>query len=179
MAFALIGLGNTALYLIIFNVVFSIGAVKANVIATVVTTTLSYLANRHWTYRSRPKSTLRREYTLFFAFNLAGMVIQSGVVAAAKYGLDLSEDRHRIALNLATCIGIGMATAFRFWAYRTLVFRPHPADHALPTSAAEALAEVFEEEAEFSQLTAPLEAELGDTSEAALSADAVAGRPPR
>lgn len=127
MAFGVIGVGNVLLYLLIFNVTLSIGAVKATIIATVVTTTVSYVANRHWTYKSRPKSTLRREYTLFFAFNLVGMVIQAGMVGAAKYGLGLSESQDRLALNIATCVGIAVATVFRFWAYRTFVFRPHPA----------------------------------------------------
>jgi putative flippase GtrA len=122
--FGTVGLGNTVLYFAIFNLAMSIGAVKATVIATVITTTLSYLANRHWTYRSRPKSALRREYILFFACNLVGMIIQSGVVGLGKYGLGLNESRDRIAFNIATCLGIGLATAFRFWAYRTLVFAP-------------------------------------------------------
>jgi putative flippase GtrA len=140
MAFATIGLANTLLYFVIFNVTMGIGAVKATVIATVVTTTLSYLANRHWTYKNRPKSALRREYLLFFAFNLAGMVIQSGIVAFAKYGIGLNESSHRLAFNIATCIGIGLATAFRFWSYRTMVFLPaEPAD-AVPAQAAAALA---------------------------------------
>jgi putative flippase GtrA len=165
MAFALIGVFNGVLYFVIFNLTITIGAVKATVLATAITTTLAYIAHRHWTYRERQRSKVRREYTLFVGFNLAGMVIQSGVVALGKYGFGLSEFRDRIWFNVATLAGIGLATAFRFWAYRTLVFRPHPVDHALPTTAAEALAEVFEEEAEFSQLTAPLEAEL--TSRAA------------
>ena len=122
--FGAVGLANTVLYFVIFNVTMGIGAVKATVMATVVTTTLSYLANRHWTYRHRPKTALRREYTLFFAFNLAGMVIQSGIVGLGKYGLGLNESSDRIAFNLATCVGIALATAFRFWAYRTMVFRP-------------------------------------------------------
>lgn len=122
--FGAVGLGNTVLYFVIFNVTMAIGAVKATVIATVVTTTLSYLANRHWTYKHRPKTALRREYTLFFAFNLAGMLIQSGVVGFGKYGLGLNEGEDRLAFNIATCVGIGLATAFRFWSYRTLVFAP-------------------------------------------------------
>ena len=130
--FGAVGLANTVLYFVIFNVTMGIGAVKATVIATVVTTTLSYLANRHWTYRHRPKTALRREYTLFFAFNLAGMVIQSGVVGVGKYGLGLSESQDRLAFNAATCVGIGLATAFRFWAYRTMVFRP--ADEVAPAA---------------------------------------------
>ncbi|HEU5110413.1 MAG TPA: GtrA family protein, partial [Micromonosporaceae bacterium] len=66
MRFGAVGLANTVLYFVIFNVTMGIGAVKATVIATVITTTLSYLANRHWTYKHRPKTALRREYTLFF-----------------------------------------------------------------------------------------------------------------
>jgi putative flippase GtrA len=168
MAFALIGIGNALLYFVIFNLTMTVGAVKATVLATAVTTTLAYVAHRYWTYRSRPKTTVRREYTLFVGFNLAGMLIQSGVVAVGKYGLGLNEFRDRIWFNVATLAGIGLATAFRFWAYRTLVFRPHPADHAPPTTAAEALAEVFEEDAEFAQLTAPLEAELEGAADEAL-----------
>lgn len=122
--FGAVGLANTVLYFLIFNLTMGIGAVKATVIATVITTTLSYLANRHWTYKNRPKTALRREYTLFFAFNLAGMVIQSSTVAIGKYGLGLSESSDRLAFNAATCIGICLATLFRFWAYRTMVFAP-------------------------------------------------------
>jgi putative flippase GtrA len=135
--FGAVGLGNTVLYFAIFNVTMGIGAVKATVIATVVTTTLSYLANRHWTYRTRPKNALRREYVLFFAFNLAGMLIQSGVVGVGKYGLGLNESRDRIAFNIATCLGIGLATAFRFWSYRTMVFAPAAAAEPAPALAAE------------------------------------------
>jgi putative flippase GtrA len=98
------------------------GEVKAKVIATVIATTCAYFMNRHWTYRDRPKSTLRREYTLFFVFNLVGLVIEAGVVYAAKYGLDTT---HILVLNLANVVGIGLGTIFRFWAYRTHVFKPH------------------------------------------------------
>jgi putative flippase GtrA len=165
LSFAFIGAGNSLLYMVIFNLTITIGAVKANVLATVVTTTLAYLAHRYWTYRKRQRTTVRREYTMFAGFNLAGMLIQWGPVIVGKYVFGLNEFRDRIWFNVVTLIGIGLATGFRFWAYRTLVFRPHPADHALPTTAAEALAEAFEEEAEFSQLTAPLEAELGQPVE--------------
>src|SRR3712207_6638257 len=127
MAFATIGLANTLLYFVIFNVTMGIGAVKATVIATMVTTTLSYFANRHWTYKHRPRTALRREYTLFFAFNFAGMVIQSGAAGLGKYGLGLTEQDHRLGLLAFTLGGIALATVFRFWAYRTFVFLKTPA----------------------------------------------------
>src|SRR3954468_8063696 len=98
LAFGVIGAANTALYLAITYVALPIGAVKATVIATVITTTLAYLANRYWTYRNHARSALRREYALFFGFNLAGMVIQSGGVAVSKYGFNLNEDTHKMLI---------------------------------------------------------------------------------
>jgi putative flippase GtrA len=165
-AFGVIGAVNTVLYMTIVAATMSIGAVKANVIASVITTTLSYLANRHWTYKHRPRSALRREYTLFFTFNFAGMVIQSGAVAFAKYGLGLSEDQHRLALLAFTVVGIGLATVFRFWAYRTVVFLKHPVDagHALD---GHAIAEM-DPVAELAEaLSEPDAARDGHTAEAA------------
>src|SRR3954463_12564837 len=97
-AFGVIGAANTVLYMSITYVALPIGAVKANVLASVITTTLAYIANRYWTYRHHTRSALRREYTLFFGFNLVGMLIQSGAVGVAKYGFDLNEKDHKLLL---------------------------------------------------------------------------------
>ncbi len=129
-AFGVIGAANTALYLAITYVALPIGAVKATVIATVVTTTLAYFANRYWTYRHHTKTALRREYTLFFGFNLVGMVIQSGSVAIAKYGVGLNEADHKLLIMVVTLAAAGVATIFRFWAYRTFVFLKPPGTEA-------------------------------------------------
>ncbi|BFU42348.1 GtrA family protein [Krasilnikovia sp. MM14-A1004] len=128
LAFGVIGAANTVLYMAIFYVTMPIGAVKATVIATVITTTLAYLANRYWTYRHHTRSALRREYTLFFGFNLVGMLIQSGAVAVAKYGVGLNESDHKLAIMGVTLFATGIATVFRFWAYRTFVFLKPPVD---------------------------------------------------
>src|SRR3954468_6273125 len=125
-AFSVIGAANTALYLAITWVALPIGAVKATVLATVITTTLAYLANRYWTYRHHTRSALRREYTLFFGFNLVGMVIQSGAVAIAKYGFHLNESDHKLLIMTITLGAAGLATIFRLWAYRTFVFLKPP-----------------------------------------------------
>jgi putative flippase GtrA len=127
-AFGIIGVTNTLLYFLITWVALPIGAVKASVIATVVTTTLAYFANRYWTYRHHTKTALRREYTLFFGFNLVGMVIQSGAVAIGKYGFGLTEEHDEVMFMGVTLVGIGVATVFRFWAYRTFVFLKPPVD---------------------------------------------------
>ncbi|HWS34664.1 MAG TPA: GtrA family protein [Actinoplanes sp.] len=128
LAFGVIGVGNTLLYLAIYYVAMPIGPVKASVLGTVITTTLAYLANRYWTYRNHPRTALRREYTLFFGFNLIGMLIQSGMTGLGKYGLGLSEHEDKLKLMAVTMVGIVIATLFRFWSYRTFVFLKPPVD---------------------------------------------------
>jgi putative flippase GtrA len=127
-AFGVIGAANSALYFAITYVALPIGAVKATVIATIVTTTLAYIANRYWTYRNHTRSALRREYTLFFGFNGVGMIIQSGSVAVAKYGFHLNESDHKMLIMGITLAAAVVATVFRFWAYRTFVFLKPPVD---------------------------------------------------
>lgn len=135
--FGIVGGINTIINYAVFNAlaltVFVNGQLKATVIATVIATITSYLMNRHWTYRDRPKSALRREYVLFFLFNGAGLLIELGAVAAAKYGLGV---HGLLALNVAKTVGVLLATLFRFWSYRTFVFQPVPPveDEAKPES---------------------------------------------
>ncbi|WP_200209438.1 GtrA family protein [Micromonospora coerulea] len=131
--FGIVGGINTVINYAVFNAlaltVFRDGQLKATVIATIVATITSYLMNRHWTYRDRPKSALRREYVLFFLFNATGLIIELGVLAAAKYGLGVTG---LLALNVAKTGGVLLATMFRFWSYRTFVFQPVP-KHAQET----------------------------------------------
>jgi putative flippase GtrA len=124
--FGTIGLINLGVNFGVFNLLllFTLmqgSEVKAKAVATVVATTCAYFLNRHWTYRHRPKTTLRREYTLFFFFNAVGLVIETAFVALAKYGLN---ETNLIVLNVFSFFGIAVGTVFRFWAYRTHVFKP-------------------------------------------------------
>lgn len=125
--FGIVGGINTVINYAVFNAlaltVFSDGQLKAAVAATIVATITSYLMNRHWTYRDRPRSAMRREYALFFLFNATGLLIELGVLAAAKYGLGMTS---LLALNVAKTGGVVLATLFRFWSYRTFVFQPVP-----------------------------------------------------
>jgi putative flippase GtrA len=98
---------------------------KAKVIATVVATTTSYFMNRHWTFRHRERSSLRREYVLFFFFNGVGLLLQLGMLAVAKYAFHL--EHNLFWINIVNIFCIGASTLFRFWTYQTWVFR-HPED---------------------------------------------------
>ncbi|GAA0718424.1 GtrA family protein [Dactylosporangium roseum] len=127
--FAAVGGVNTVIDYAVLNLLLSIGPLKAKIVAAVVATTVSYVLNRQWTFQSRDRSTIRREYTLFFALNGVGLVIQGAVLAVAKYGLHFSEHNSddRLAFNIANAVGIALAMVFRFWAYRTFVFKQTPA----------------------------------------------------
>jgi putative flippase GtrA len=89
-------------------------------IATVVATTVAYAGNRHWTYRRRERSGVRREYTLFFLLNGVGLLISLACLAISHYLLDFTG---RLADNIAANgVGLALGAAFRFWSYRRWVF---------------------------------------------------------
>jgi len=121
--FGTVGLINLGVNVGVFNALLlaTPGAeVKAKAFATILATTCAYFLNRYWTYRNRPKTTLRREYALFFFFNAVGLVIETSFVASAKYGF---HETNLLLLNVCSFFGIAVGTVFRFWAYRTHVFK--------------------------------------------------------
>jgi putative flippase GtrA len=122
--FLAVGGINTIIDFAVLNLLLSIGPLKAKIVAAVVATTASYVLNRQWTFQRSDRKSMRREYTLFFALNGVGLLIQASVLAVAKYGLGFSETNSddRLAFNIASAVGIGIAMVFRFWAYRTFVF---------------------------------------------------------
>lgn len=117
----------------------SLQAVRANVIATVVAIGCNYLGFRYFTYRDRDKSARTKELSLFLAFSAVGLVIENGILFAAIYGFGWDSSLER---NIFKVVGIGLGTLFRFWSYRTWVFKALPAREAL------ADAESFLEEAD-------------------------------
>ena len=86
---------------------------------------------RYFTYRDRDKSGRTKELTLFLLFSAVGLVIENGVLYAATYGFGWDSP---LQSNVFKFVGIGIATLFRFWSYRTWVFQALPAGR--PSSAA-------------------------------------------
>lgn len=95
--------------------------VPSGVLATGVAIGTNYVGNRYWTYRQADKSRARRELSLFLLFSGVGLVIENGVLALSHNGLGLTSP---LADGIAKyVVGLGLGTAFRFWSYRTWVFR--------------------------------------------------------
>ena len=152
-AFSVAGLSSTALDFAIFNALIFLGPLQANLVSAVIATTLSFEMNRRWTYPDRPRTRMGRDLGMFFAVNLLGLGIQEIVLALGQYGLGFDVADDRVALNLLKLAGISAAMVFRFWAYRTLVFRKHPPSRA--TAAILAATAAIPVEEELAALAAP------------------------
>jgi putative flippase GtrA len=113
-------------------------ATRASMAATLLAIGTNYIGYRYWVYRHADKRTRSREITLFLLFSGIGMVIQIGIVWALTSGLKMDDSVAVIGFNV---IGIGTATMFRFWSYRTWVFRAVPQAAETPAVAVDAVGE--------------------------------------
>ncbi|MFJ4205940.1 GtrA family protein [Streptomyces sviceus] len=140
--FGAVGGAGLLVNLVVFNVVrhlTDLPVVRASVVATVVSIVFNYIGFRYFTYRDRDKSGRTKELTLFLLFSVVGLVIENGILYAATYAFGWDSP---LQSNIFKFVGIGIATLFRFWSYRSWVFK------ALPGREAVASAESFLEEAE-------------------------------
>lgn len=119
--------------LAVFNLLLYAGGVgpgsdplTAKVMSSVAAVVVTYLGNRHWTWQDRPNDRRHREVALFVVFSLIGMAISVVCLGVSHYLLGLTSP---LADNVsANVVGLVLGTTFRFWAYRTFVFRPIPED---------------------------------------------------
>ncbi|MDI5965228.1 GtrA family protein [Streptomyces sp. SL13] len=121
--FGVVGIAGIGVNLLIFNVLrwtTGLQPVRASVIATVVSIVFNYVGFRYFTYRDRDRGGRGREIGLFTFFSLIGALIENGVLYVATYGMHWDST---LSNNVFKFLGIGIATLFRFWSYRTWVFR--------------------------------------------------------
>ncbi|WP_405992879.1 GtrA family protein [Streptomyces sp. NBC_00986] len=126
--FGAVGVVGTVVNFAVSNLLWhltSLQAVRANVIATIVAIACNYVGFRYFTYRDRDKSARTKELSLFLAFSLVGLVIENGILFAAIYGFGWDSSLQR---NVFKVLGIGIATLFRFWSYRSWVFKALPVE---------------------------------------------------
>jgi putative flippase GtrA len=129
--FGTVGAAGVLVNLAVFNLVRHLSdlpVVRASVIATVVAIVFNYVGFRYWTYRDRDKSGRTRELVLFLLFSVAGLVIENGLLYLATYTFGWDTP---LQSNVFKFVGIGVATLFRFWSYRSWVFRTLPAGEAV------------------------------------------------
>ena len=116
-----IGIGVTNLVFIPLHGPLGLGPLTSVTIATVVATVVTFLGNRHWSFRHRQGAGTAKEGVTFFLLNGVGLLIQYAVLGFSNYALGMTTKLENvIALNL----GIVLGTLFRFWSYRKWVWVP-------------------------------------------------------
>lgn len=95
--------------------------ITGSIISATLSVLFAYLGNRHWTWKDRKRSGTRREMTLFFSINGIAILFSALSLAISRYFFGLES---ALADNIAAnVIGVGLGTIFRFYTYRTFVFK--------------------------------------------------------
>jgi putative flippase GtrA len=137
--FGVVGLGGFVADVGVFNLLRFAGGegplyhypLTAKVISTAFGIVVAWLGHRYWTFSEGRKLRVHHEFLLFVLVCLGGLAITLGCLWISHYAMQLTS---ALADNVsANVIGLGLATAFRFWAMRTHVFghgrkKPEPAN---------------------------------------------------
>ncbi|MEU9127294.1 GtrA family protein [Kitasatospora sp. NPDC048540] len=138
--FGIVGLSGVVVNFLVFWICINglgLASLRSNIAATLVAIATNYLGYRYWLYRDRDAASRKREITLFLLFSGAGMLIETGVLGFSVYVLGLTSHPMQLA---AKFVGLAAGTVFRFFSYRTWVFKalPELAEPAEPAVVAEA-----------------------------------------
>ncbi|MEO6205396.1 MAG: GtrA family protein [Mycobacteriales bacterium] len=106
----------------IFNVMLHLldKPLTSKAISTIIAATFAFVLNRAWSFRHRQRTTVQREYTLFFVLNAIGLGIALGCLFTSHYLLGFES---KLADNIsANGFGLVLGTTFRFWSYRRFIW---------------------------------------------------------
>lgn len=116
---------DLAVYNLLRATVMPDGPIVAKIASAVVSTAVAWIGNRFITFRAERQTGRRetvREGVLFALTNLIGLGIAAACLAVSHYLLGFTST---LADNVAgNGVGLVLGTAFRFAAYKALVFRP-------------------------------------------------------
>lgn len=99
-----------------------LSATTSKILSSVVAIAVAFVGSRWFTWRDRRSDRIGREYALFVLFSALAAGIQYLCLAITHDGLHWTSP---LADNLsANVLGMAIATAFRFWTFRSYVFPP-------------------------------------------------------
>lgn len=98
------------------------GPVWAKVISTSIAIIVNWIGNRYWTFGPHRRPQALREGIEFAIASVGGMGIGLACLWISHYVLGFTS---LLADNVSSnIIGLALGTVFRFWLYRSWVFRP-------------------------------------------------------
>lgn len=93
----------------------------SKVVSVIVATAVAWLGHRYLTFRATRRTTVFTEGALFVVANAGGLLIAAGCLFVSHYVLGFTST---LADNISgNVIGLVLGTAFRYLAYRFIVFR--------------------------------------------------------
>jgi putative flippase GtrA len=93
----------------------------ARIVAVALAMVVTYLGNRLLTWRDQATGDRRREVALFIIFNMIGLGLSVATLVVSHDLLGLTSS---LADNIsANVVGLALGTLFRYWSYKTFVFR--------------------------------------------------------
>ncbi len=126
--FAATGLAAYATDLAVFNALLlgtGMSSAWAKVVSSAAAIAVAFAGSRWFTWRAHRSDAVVREYGLFLLFSVLAALLQLACLGVSR---DLLGLRSALADNVsANGVGMALATAFRFWTFRTYVFPARPA----------------------------------------------------
>lgn len=120
---------DTTIFTILAHSVLSNKILTCKIISMLVSTLLSYILNREWSFVDRGGRKMSREALLFFIFNGIGLAINLAPLATSHYLLGINVHNGYSAFTesvadwiSANIIGTLLGMLFRYWSYRKWVF---------------------------------------------------------
>ncbi|MCL5094228.1 MAG: GtrA family protein [Patescibacteria group bacterium] len=139
--FASVGVLNTAIDFLVFNLLVKLGVnvIISSVISMTLAITNSYILNKFWTFQDKTKTNITEQASFFVIVSLVGLLLSNSVLYffyniwtfPANLALDIvkaiSLDKifsdNFVISNFAKVCGILMAMVWNFIAYKKLVFK--------------------------------------------------------
>ncbi|MFC5719838.1 GtrA family protein [Streptomyces gamaensis] len=119
-----IGYATDVLLFLLLRERMGVDAIAAKVISLAASIVVAYLGNRWWTYQDRAgaadRGRIGRETLLFLVVNIGGALIQLACLGFSRFVLGFHSTRADLVAG--SLVGMALATLFRFWGTRTLVF---------------------------------------------------------
>ena len=132
---------------------------KAKIIAGIVATLFSWVANRLWTFRDRRTENKMREAIEFALVNALGIAVEFACVVVSYYLLGLTSPT--ASFISGTIVGTALGTIVRYFMYRFWVFGK--GKNAADTTREEEIAQFIEEATEMMTGQLPVVEATSDT----------------
>jgi putative flippase GtrA len=123
--YAMIGMLNVCVHVLIFNLLFLAGlpTLGANAIAFFLASINSFFLNKRWAFRDVRRQAIIRQYLVFLFFTLVGLGLHTGAFSLLLIPL---HPHGTLGKNLALLAALPVSVIWNFTCYRLWTFTSSP-----------------------------------------------------